>query len=210
MLSDIPTSLLFSGSPLLGFFVLFSLFISVYIHYTPCIIFFSVLLFLLLLFYRNYECSVNYSDNVVVSPADGVIQYIEDYPDYFCIGIFLGVHNIHTQVYPVNGKVVERYYDETGKFDLVVDGTKGRDNEKKIHTIKTRKGTNVVVSQIAGFLPRRIASDDAVRNHVKAGQYLGIIKFGSRVDLKIQKPFTLSPVFRINSRVYIGDILGTI
>jgi phosphatidylserine decarboxylase len=209
-MEDIPTTLLFSESPLIGFTVLFVLFFCMYMKYNSAGIGVLILLVFLMFFYRTYDCDRVYDDNIIVCPADGIIQYIEDFPDHFCIGIFLGVHNVHTQVYPVNGVVEERVYDETGKFDLVVNGTKGRDNEKKMHLIKAKNGQTVILSQIAGFLPRRISSDNSIGSFVQAGQYLGIIKFGSRVDLKIEKPFVLSPMLRINSRVYVGDILGYI
>ena len=103
--------------------------------------------------------------------------------NYTYVAIFLNPFNRHTQIYPVNGMVINRYYDRTGKFKVVSNLGKSRYNEKVIHYIETSGGL-MTITQIAGFLPRVLVFDDELRQ-VEAGEYLGMMKFGSRVDMLI-------------------------
>jgi phosphatidylserine decarboxylase len=143
----------------------------------------------------------------VISPNEGKITNINSTNGVTTISTYMNIFNDHTQIYPVNGTVIYRYYDRTGDFELVNDGEKSKNNEKKIHYIKTSDGRIVVVTQIAGYFPRCIASSDAVPESVTAGQYMGIIKFGSRVDISF--PVASSGKLRVSvgDTVRIGDVL---
>ena len=198
-------SLLFRESPLLVSAILLTIIVM---NNRSITVVCTIILVMLIFFYRYFPIPLNYEDNVFLCPADGVIQYIRETDDFYNFGIFLGIHNIHIQIYPVNGVVIDRCYDKSGKFELVMDLEKSKHNEKKIHTIKTNNNKLITVSQIAGFLPRAIVSDTTINKKVNAGMYLGMIKFGSRVDVSVQKPFHTS--IRVGDRVHIGDRIATI
>lgn len=200
----LPTSLLFCESPVLGLVAVSAPILAYYNGYFGLSIAFAIVFVFLLLFYRYYEHTTRYSDNVVVCPCDGTVTHISYSGGYCYVSVFLSPFDIHTQMYPVNGTVVSRVYDQTGKFGLATDLDKCRDNEKKIHLIKMANGSLVRMTQIAGFLPRRITSSDVVPEKVLAGEYLGMIKFGSRVDLVFE---CLSRcVVAVGDRVTHGDL----
>jgi phosphatidylserine decarboxylase len=140
----------------------------------------------MLFFYRYYQHDTRYYDNVVVCPCDGTITDIHQDKDFYFVSIFLSPFNVHNQIYPVNGIVTSQYYDKTGIFSLAINKAKSRYNDKVIHKIQTQYGY-VTITQISGFLPRCIVYNHKVNHRVQAGEYLGMIKFGSRVDLKIPK-----------------------
>jgi phosphatidylserine decarboxylase len=179
------TTLLYSESPLIGIPLTVAPLITYYYGYPIVTIVLLIILLFFLFFYRHYPLSKDIDDHQIICPCDGEITQIIKTADTTHISIFLSPFNIHTQVYPVNGTVISRIYDETGKFDIVVDAEKSKENEKKIHSIRMKNEAIIQVTQIAGFLPRRITSSELVPEEVKAGQYLGMIKFGSRVDLLI-------------------------
>lgn len=124
-------------------------------------------------------------DNKVYSPAYGRIMKIKERDDgTLYIAIFLSPLDIHYQFFPVSGKVQRVDYDHTGKFQLAYELNKSNDNEKCIHTIRNKYG-EFVVYQIAGFLVRRISAYDAVGQEAVSGKCMGLIHFGSRVDIII-------------------------
>jgi phosphatidylserine decarboxylase len=185
-------TLLFSESPVLAGVVLLFIFTSWYCKRSG-LLFLSILtLGILMFFYRYSPHEERYLDTDVISPANGTITNIVEKRDsangdYYVISIFLSVLNRHTQVYPVNGKVTQTVYDRTGKFNIVKDMYKSRFNEKVIHSIQSNLGADITVNQIAGFLPRSISYSN--QTNVLAGEYLGIIRFGSRVDLILPRTF---------------------
>ena len=99
-------------------------------------------------------------------------------------------------------------YDDTGKFELANNVRKSRFNEKKIHIIQMKNGIEVKVTQIAGFFVRRIVSPKKGNEKVMAGEYLGIIKFGSRVDLEFEGDIS-KIMIKENQKINIGDIIYT-
>ena len=181
-------SLLFSESPIIGGVALLASCMSI-IYKAPKVV--SIIsfatLFTLLTFYR-YECTDVgiIDDNIIISPAEGTIIDLDELEEVYYISIFLSIFNKHYQIYPVNGEVIHRDFDDTGKFHLVKNLDKSRYNEKKIHYIKMKDNTVITVTQIAGFIPRAITSDDDLCEY-KAGDYLGMIKFGSRIDMILPK-----------------------
>ena len=199
------TTLLYKESPFIGLF---------FILLTICLLMTKnkysliplIILIALMIFYRYNKYTKEYNDNIIISPAQGKITNIMLLDNKILVSVFLSVFNNHTQIYPVNGKVIKRIYDNTGKFNIVIDRYKSRDNEKKIHTIKMKNNNIVKVVQIAGFLPRRIVSSDEVPLDVKAGQYLGMIKFGSRVDLIFPGDIN-KLLIKVNDNIKLGDII---
>jgi phosphatidylserine decarboxylase len=206
------TTLLYSESPAIGAVLTLAIPVLYYLQwYVTCAIV-TFLFFFFVFFYRHYPCDKKFNDLQVACPADGKVLAIKDSVSKWDIAIFLSPANIHTQIYPVNGVPISHVYDENGNFNLAMDLNKSALNEKMIHTIKMSDGTSMTVTQIAGFLPRRISADDKVNYQIQAGQYLGIIKFGSRVDLSIPKQSATGRTFKLNiavdDRVNIGDLIG--
>lgn len=191
---------LFVESPYIGLTVLFIIYAS-YIKNNKILNKLSILIFILLLwFYRTPTKHKTYKNNIVSSPAYGRIFKIEKNDKYINIIIILNIFDIHIQYYPINGKVIDHKYDTTGKFYIVNTLNKSKDNEKMITSIKTKYGI-VNVYQIAGLLVRRIIWDNKKGLNVKSGDKLGMIKFGSRVDLQI-------PIDKFNLSVKEGDYVN--
>lgn len=209
-------TLFYQESPLIAIPLTLAVPIAYRYGYFKVCVALAVLLIFFLFFYRYYEVVLNSPDCCVECPADGEVAGLKSTGTHLALAIYLSPMNIHTQIYPVNGTVISRVYDESGKFNLAFDLDKSAENEKKIHYLSMdMDGTAVSVTQIAGFLPRRIASSDQAPMKVRAGDYLGMIKFGSRVDMLIPltsvsgRGFMLADGVAVGKRVLIGDRLGS-
>lgn len=147
----------------------------------------SFMLFLLY-FYREPPLNIRYNnEDDVYSPACGTIMDVIHQDDNtILIPIFLSIFDIHQQTFPVSGLISEVKHDETGKFNIAYKVNKSNDNEKVIHTIINKNGT-FKVYQIAGLLARRINYYNDPSTRVENGQKLGLIHFGSRVDIVIPR-----------------------
>ena len=200
------TTLLYKESPFIGlFFILLTMYLFITKNKYTIVSF--IILITLMIFYRYRQYTIEHNDDIIISPAQGKITNIMVLDnDRILVSVFLSVFNNHTQIYPVNGTVIKRVYDDTGQFNIVIDRYKSRDNEKKIHTIKMKNNNIVEVIQIAGFLPRRIVSSNVVPLDVNAGEYLGMIKFGSRVDLIFPGDINKLLV-TLHTNIKLGDII---
>jgi phosphatidylserine decarboxylase len=198
-------TLLFRESPFLASAVVIAIAVG-YARFRPLMWTGIALLAALIAFYRHTDYVHRHPDNEIISPADGVVTKIVEGPSSTLISITLNVFNVHTQLYPCNGRVVNRLYDLNGVYKIVDGSGKSDHNEKKVHTIETRHGT-VKVLQIAGFLVRRIVSSETVPEDVRAGEYLGMIKFGSRVDVEVPTAGFKMDV-KHGDRIYPGQLLG--
>ena len=168
-----------------------------------------IVLIFLLIFYRYTPHTKRYPDRAIVSPAEGLISRVKITPTHAYISIFLSPINRHTQIYPANGTIVKRIYDATGKFKIAYNDDKCRDNEKMIHFLKLNHNDQILkVTQIAGFMVRCISSETQTPKKVKAGEYLGIIKFGSRVDILFPISSHTTIYAKEGQRVCIGSYLA--
>jgi len=201
------TTLLFNESPLLSSIIVLCLIASFICKLYIIFVLLLLTLILVCIFYRYKPHTKRYDDNVIISPANGTVTYLEQKDNKINISIYLNILNNHTQIYPVNGVIFKTIYDKTGKFELSNHSVKSRFNEKKIHTIKMKNG-EVKVTQIAGFFPRRIVSTKKDNKKVMAGEYLGMIKFGSRVDLEFDGDIS-KILIKENQKINIGDIIYT-
>ena len=127
--------------------------------------------------------------HAVLSPADGEIAaneiVMED--EYFHekrrqISIFMSIYNVHINFFPFDG-VVTYYKYHPGKFLLAFKPKSSTDNEHNTIVLKDAQGREVMVRQIAGFVARRIVCDLEPGDAAVAGDELGMIRFGSRVDV---------------------------
>lgn len=141
-------------------------------------------------FFRDPERVGARGDRVVVAPADGRLQAITqvDEPTFvhgpaIRISIFMNVFDVHVNRYPITGTVVYRHYNP-GKFLNAAMEKASLENEQSSIGIESTGGRyRLMVRQIAGLIARRIVTYGAVGDTVEQGARLGIIRFGSRVDV---------------------------
>lgn len=164
-------------------------------------------------FFRIPSRTFHYSENEIVSPADGKVVVIEEVFDeeYFHekrlqISVFMSPANVHVNRYPINGEVVYSKY-HPGKYLVAWDPKSSTDNERHSIVLKNNKAV-ILVKQIAGALARRIVNYAEVGKNVQQNQELGFIKFGSRVDLLL--PLDAKPAVKIGDKVKNGvSVLAT-
>lgn len=164
------------------------------------VIFFTIMLVLGVLIVRFFRVPtrvINKVDDGVLSPADGTIVYVGTAfeHEYFKeerlkISVFMSINNVHVNSYPITGEVSYTAY-HPGKYALAKLPKSSVDNEH--NTIVIRNGeTEVLFRQIAGFVARRIISYPEVGDHVEQGEEVGMIKFGSRVDVFLPKTASIA------------------
>ena len=173
--------------------ILFLLVIFFYFIYKPLFLIFLILLIFTFYFFRDPERVVPLGDDILLSPADGLITNISEYKEgkksYTKVSIFLSVFNVHIQRLPVSGQITKIDYIE-GKFINATLDKASEDNERLRLTIKS--GSNVIyITQIAGLIARRIICYLKTNEKVNQGERYGIIKFGSRVDIEFPNSYNL-------------------
>jgi phosphatidylserine decarboxylase len=120
---------------------------------------------------------------VALSPADGrVVRVVKEDSGDTRISIFLNVFDVHVNRSPISGIITDITY-QPGKFLVASREVASGENEQNIFTIRAEDGTKVVFKQIAGLIARRIVCTKHVGDFVQAGERVGMIKFGSRVDV---------------------------
>jgi len=206
-------SLLFSESPVLGAAAITVVAGGILVRSNAVIAVGILCILFLLYFYRYAPLEIGPIDSsVMLSPCEGKVLTIMERDDYLYVAIFLSPFNRHTQIYPANCRCVDRRYDHTGQFDIVLYLDKSKDNEKLTHWLQLDNGAVMTLTQIAGFLPRMITSSDDIDTNYKAGDYLGMIKFGSRIDLLIPRIAPDGSVLQLalkpDDTVSIGDYIG--
>ena len=139
-------------------------------------------------FFRDPERTGERGAALVVSPADGKLIMITevDEPSFLKgralrLSIFMNVFNVHVNRYPVDGAVEYVHYNE-GKFFNAAAEKSSLENEQMSVGIDNGR-YRVLVRQIAGLIARRIVTYSKVGQHVKQGDRMGMIRFGSRVDV---------------------------
>jgi phosphatidylserine decarboxylase len=132
-------------------------------------------------FFRDPDRIFAGTANQIASPADGKIVSIRKVDDSEAISIFLSVFDVHINRAPTSGKITEIEYRK-GKF-LAAFGEKASvENEQNVITMN-HEGQAVMFSQIAGVVARRIVCWRKPGEELKVGDRIGLIKFGSRVDI---------------------------
>lgn len=163
----------------------------------------------LLVFFRDPARTGTRGDRFVIAPADGrVVSVAEvDEPLFLKararrISVFMSVFDVHVNRYPVTGRVELVQYHR-GKFLHAAAEKASRDNEHASIGIAGPRGP-VLVRQIAGVIARRIVTDHKVGGRAIQGHRLGMIRFGSRVDVFL--PVTADPAIkvRVGDRVAAG------
>ena len=120
---------------------------------------------------------------VAVSPADGkVVAIVGEGYGHTRISIFLDIFDVHVNRSPISGVITDFVYQK-GKFLVASLEAASADNEQTIVTVRAQDGTQVVFKQIAGLIARRIVFSKKPGDFVQAGERIGMIKFGSRMDV---------------------------
>jgi len=139
-------------------------------------------------FFRDPERAVPQSAGAIVSPGDGKVTDISNIivngNERTRISIFLNVFNVHVNRSPISGVIRDVRYQK-GKFLNAMGANSADENEQNIVTVKGESHT-VVFKQIAGLIARRIVFTKKMGDTVARGERVGLIKFGSRVDVVME------------------------
>ena len=139
-----------------------------------------VLSIFLLCFYRDPYREIQ---DGIVSPADGLVQKVETKRGMIHISVFMGVQNVHVNRSPIDGKVISQNHKSGG--DTPAFSKDSDKNERLITKLDTDLGI-FKITQIAGFLVRRIVRYIEPNELIGKGERIGLIHFGSRVDLAFE------------------------
>jgi len=184
--------------------------------FVPALIYFAVTLLLLAafvaFFFRDPERNTPEDDRIVISPADGLVVVLKPVDSQNAaagtlVSIFLSVFDVHINRSPLAGKITKADY-KPGRFLVASKQRASVENEQTIITVENRYAT-VIFKQIAGLIARRIVLWKKAGDEVKLGERVGLIKFGSRVDIIL--PPQVSVMVRKGQRVKGGvTIIGKV
>jgi len=194
-ISVVVTLILWSISDFFGF--IFTL-ITIWVYY----------------FFRDPERTIINDDKYLVSPADGLVCAILETKGPIELGlenktftrvsIFMNVFDCHINRSPAKGKIEEIFY-KPGKFLNASLDKSSEENERNYFKIKdNRTEDGIVLVQIAGLIARRIVSQTQKNQEINQGDRLGMIRFGSRVDLYFNKRKTM---VKVGQNVIAGESL---
>ncbi len=180
-----------------GFLGLISLLLTVWVYY----------------FFRDPErISIN-DENYLVSPADGLVLDVSEIngpkelglekKNFKKISIFMNVFDCHVNRSPCAGKISEILY-KPGKFFNASLDKASEDNERNYYKITNKNGEDIIVVQIAGLIARRIVSESVENQEIEQGSRIGMIRFGSRVDLYFEN---YNSLVKINQKTIAGETL---
>jgi phosphatidylserine decarboxylase len=163
-------------------------------------------------FFRNPPRTTPTRSNLVVSAADGVIQSIESAPPpaelkmgeepRTRVAVFMNVFNVHVNRIPCDGIVTALAYRHGRFIDASLDKA-SEHNERQSLRLDIGEGRDLAVVQIAGLIARRIRCDAVAGQHMRAGTYFGLIRFGSRVDIYL--PLGAIPLVAVGQKAVAGE-----
>ncbi len=197
-------------------------FLAISIIVTFIVLFFSKILGIIFIlitvwvyyFFRDPERFPLNDDSYLVSPADGLITDISERsgPEelrlenttYTKVSVFMNVFNCHVNRIPTSGKVEEIYY-KPGKFLNASLDKASEENERNYFKVKsTQNNEEIIIVQIAGLVARRIVCEVEQGQELKQGDRIGMIRFGSRVDLYFKNKKVLA---KLGQNVTAGESL---
>lgn len=194
MLKDVLVPINRAGYPFIGIFAICA--IALYNWWIPAGLIGFVLTAWCIYFFRDPDRTTPTAGNLVISPADGVVQSIVEAvpPPELEMGeealtrvaVFMNVFNVHVNRVPITGKITGKHY-RPGKFFNASLDKASEHNERMSLKVANEAGQEIAFVQIAGLVARRIICDVDVGNSMQAGQRFGLIRFGSRVDIYLPK-----------------------
>ncbi|MCH8685135.1 phosphatidylserine decarboxylase [Pedomonas mirosovicensis] len=171
-----------------------------------------VLTIWVLAFFRDPARVTPVGDDLIISPADGIVCMIAKVAPPVEMGlgaeertrvsIFMNVFNVHINRTPVSG-TVERIVYIPGKFINAELDKASEDNERQMFVIRTDEGVKIGMTQIAGLVARRIVRFVREEDKVAAGERVGLIRFGSRVDVYL--PEGVAPQVAVGQTMVAGE-----
>ena len=171
---------------------------------------FLVAAVLVLNFFRDPERAIPSDPCLVVSPADGrvveIIEEIQNNRNVRRVSIFMSPLDVHVNRAPISGTITEVSYHK-GQFRVASQARASIENEHNVFTVRGEQG-DVIVKQIAGLLARRIVFWKRPGDPIQRGERVGLIKFGSRVDVAVDPEVEIR--VQVGDRVQAGSsVLGT-
>ena len=164
-------------------------------------------------FFRDPERFPINDENYLLSPADGVIsQIIEtkgpseiglENKKYTRVSIFMNVFNCHVNRLPSSGKITQIFY-KPGKYINASLDKASDENERNYVKMINSNGDELILVQIAGLIARRIVCESSKNQKIKQGDRIGMIRFGSRVDMYFENYNTL---VRSEQKTIAGETL---
>jgi phosphatidylserine decarboxylase len=174
----------------------------------PAIIFLAVTA-LIMNFFRDPERMTTAADNEIVSPADGRIVAVErvEEPVFsrkpaLKISIFMNIFDVHVNRAPCSG-VVKGLFFRNGRFFAASNLTASRENEQNWVWLRDPSGRDVVLTQVAGLVARRIVCWPSIGDGLEKGERFGLIRFGSRLDVYL--PVESEAAVSKGTRVFAGE-----
>ncbi len=151
-------------------------------------------------FFRDPERSIPEDPRVIVSPADGKVIRLDREGEGSKLSIFLSLFDVHINRAPIDGTLIQRDH-KPGKFKVAYDERASVENEQLTITIAGER--QLTFSLVAGMIARRIRVWTSKGSQVRKGDKIGLIRFGSRVDMLL--PPECEIVVGKGDRVYGGS-----
>lgn len=165
-------------------------------------------------FFRDPERVVPNAENVMVSPADGIVSLLEPAvpPSELGLGnepmtrisVFMSVFNCHVNRIPAAGRITKVAYHH-GKFLNASLDKASEQNERNGIAVELNDGRQYGVVQIAGLVARRIMCWTKEETHMQRGERFGLIRFGSRLDIYL--PSGTEPTVQIGQTMIAGETI---
>jgi len=159
------------------------------IQWTVAAIVLGLLTIFLINFFRDPHRLGSQQHVDVLSPADGTVVQIKDVPDGTIwpgltrqVSIFMSVFDVHVNRAPISGRIIHYRYNPGKKIAAFAEKS-STENEQNLIVVEDEHGATLAFKQIAGLLARRIVFDKKEGDDVVRGERVGMIKFGSRVDM---------------------------
>ncbi len=165
-------------------------------------------------FFRDPDRVTPQVKDVVVSPADGIVQMITrvtgpeelglNNKTFNRISIFMSVFNVHVNRAPASGKIIRKAYIKGKFFNATLDKA-SKDNERQLLAMRTECGKEIAFVQIAGLVARRIICYAKDGQQYQAGERFGHIRFGSRLDVYL--PTDIEPQVCVGQTMVAGETI---
>ncbi|MEQ8735080.1 MAG: phosphatidylserine decarboxylase [Rhodospirillaceae bacterium] len=163
-------------------------------------------------FFRDPDRITPTRDGLIISPADGVIQSITETtgpPEldlaektFTRVSVFMSVFDCHVNRMPIAGEIIKEVYVPGLFLNATLDKA-SEDNERQCLLVKTEDGKEFAVVQIAGLVARRIRCDVQANQKLETGERIGLIRFGSRVDVYL--PPGIHPLVAIGQKMVSAE-----
>lgn len=165
-------------------------------------------------FFRDPDRVTPKIDDLVVSPADGVVQMITrvtgpkelglNNKTFNRVSVFMSVFNVHVNRAPASGEILKTKYIKGKFFNATLDKA-SLDNERQLLSMKTTSNKTIAFVQIAGLVARRIVCLAKEGDKYEAGQRFGWIRFGSRLDVYL--PTDVEPLVCVGQTMVAGETI---